>query len=662
MTSGKKAPGVTKTPFSTVLIANRGEIALRVIRSAKAAGFRTVAVFSDADRDARHVRAADAAVRIGEASPRKSYLDINRVIEAAKASGADAVHPGYGFLSENAQFAEACAKAGLVFIGPSAEAIRRMGDKAAAKAAMEAAGVPCVPGYQGDEQDEERLAAEAEKIGYPIMIKAVAGGGGRGMRLVSQPGEFASTLRSAKSEAKGGFGDDRVLLERAIVEPRHVEIQVFGDRYGNAIHLGERDCSVQRRHQKVIEEAPSPFVSPELRARMGEAATAAVRAIGYEGAGTLEFLVDGEGRFYFMEMNTRLQVEHPVTEAITGLDLVDLQLKIAAGEPIGFTQEEVRLDGHAIEVRLCAEDPDRNFMPQSGSVAMWKMPEGVRVEDALESGSVVSPYYDSMVAKIITHGATREEARRRLIQALDRTVVLGIKTNRSFLRCALAHDVFARGQATTAFIGTHSDELLAGKPEHAAELYALIALLLHLTEMPPAEGAGVHPLTHTFPVPMRFRIDEETIAATLAYQRNGNYRVEVQGQSHSVTVERLAPDHLAFAIGGVRQKLVFARNGSTLMLNWNGDDVTAEDLTRTAETSAESADSDGILRASMTGQVVAIHVDGDDKIAAGQPLITLEAMKMEHAQSLRIGGRVAEIMVKKGDQVASGQVLARIEI
>src|SRR5437667_5677786 len=370
---------VRRTPFFKVLVANRGEIALRVMRTARRLGYGVVAVYSDADRDALHVREADSAVRIGGALPAQSYLRIDAIIAAAKASGASAIHPGYGFLAENEDFAQACRDAGLVFIGPSPEAITAMGNKAGAKAIMQKAGVPCVPGYQGTDQSDNVMLAEAKKFGFPVMIKAVAGGGGRGMRLVADAAAFPDALRSARSEAQGAFGDPTVILERAIVDPRHVEIQVFGDRYGNAIHLGERDCSVQRRHQKLIEEAPSPKVTPELQARMGAVAVAAVKSIGYEGAGTLEFLLDGNGQFYFMEMNTRLQVEHPVTEAITGLDLVELQLRIAGGEPLGLRQEDIQFSGHAIEVRLCSEDATHDFMPQSGRMALWPMPETLRV-------------------------------------------------------------------------------------------------------------------------------------------------------------------------------------------------------------------------------------------------------------------------------------------
>ena len=421
--------------FTKILIANRGEIACRIIRTAQTLGYRTVAVYSEAEPLALHVTLADEAVCIGPAPVRESYLNIAALLAAARSTGADAVHPGYGFLSENDGFAQACLDAGLVFIGPDPQAILKMGNKAGAKRLMLAAGVPCVPGYQGADQSDATLLTKAAEIGFPIMVKAAAGGGGRGMRLVEHPQDLPVALVSARSEAGNAFGSEELILERAVLEPRHVEIQVFGDRHGHIIHLGERDCSIQRRHQKVFEEAPSPAVTPELRARMGAAAVAAARTVNYVGAGTVEFLLDREGHFYFLEMNTRLQVEHPVTECITGLDLVAWQIAVARGEPLPLTQEQVPLNGHAIEVRLYAEDPYNGFLPQSGDVALWHPPtgEGVRVDHGLASGQIVSPHYDPMIAKIIAHGATRDEARRRLIGALQRTRLLGLPHNLSLI-------------------------------------------------------------------------------------------------------------------------------------------------------------------------------------------------------------------------------------
>ncbi|WP_341896508.1 acetyl-CoA carboxylase biotin carboxylase subunit, partial [Ferrovibrio terrae] len=443
-------------PFTTILIANRGEIACRVIRSAQALGYKTVAVYSEADAGALHTQLADRAVCIGAAEAKQSYLSIAAVLAAAKATGADAVHPGYGFLSENADFAQACTDAGLTFIGPPSAAIAAMGNKAAAKQRMIAAKVPCVPGYQGADQSEAILVKAAEQIGLPVMVKAAAGGGGRGMRLVRDRADLPDAIRTARAEAENAFGSGELILEKAITGGRHVEIQVFADSHGNTIHLGERDCSVQRRHQKVIEEAPSPAVDAALRAKMGAAAVAAAQTIGYVGAGTVEFLLDADGSFYFLEMNTRLQVEHPVTEAITGLDLVALQIRVAAGEHLPLMQDDVQLNGHAIEVRLYAEAPAQNFLPQSGMLALWSPPEGVRVDHGLHgSNQAITPFYDPMIAKLISNGATREEARRRLIGALEATAALGIATNRGFLIDLLSHEDFAAGKATTAFIPQH---------------------------------------------------------------------------------------------------------------------------------------------------------------------------------------------------------------
>jgi geranyl-CoA carboxylase alpha subunit len=465
------------TLFRTILIANRGEIACRVMRTAKAMSYRTAAVYSDADADALHVRSADVAACIGPAEARASYLNAAAIIAAAKRLGADAVHPGYGFLSENADFACACAEAGLVFIGPSPDAIAAMGNKAAAKRRMLEAGVPCVPGYQGGDQSDATLAREAERIGFPVMVKAAAGGGGRGMRLVPSKKELPAALAAARAEATSAFGSGELILEKAVVGARHVEIQILADAHGACIHLGERDCSVQRRHQKVLEEAPSPAVDADLRTRMGAAAVAAARAIGYTNVGTVEFLLSPDGAYYFLEMNTRLQVEHPVTEMITGLDLVELQLRIAAGERLEIAQEDVCFTGHAIEARLYAEAPHRQFLPQSGTLVAWHPPfgAGVRVDHGLRESQAISPYYDPLLAKIIAHGATREAARRKLIQALEGTIALGIATNRAFLIDCLSQPEFTAGRATTQFIPTHFAKV--AKPPADDGALALAAVL-----------------------------------------------------------------------------------------------------------------------------------------------------------------------------------------
>ena len=649
------------TPFHKILIANRGEIALRVMRSATALGYRTVAVYSSADADARHVHEAGQAVHIGEAQPAQSYLRIDAIIEAARRCGADAVHPGYGFLAENAAFARACREAGLVFIGPSAESIVAMGNKAGAKRLMMAAGVPCIPGYQGEDQDEARLCAEAGRIGFPVMIKATAGGGGRGMRLVPDARSFPELLRSARSEAQGAFGDPEVILERAVVEPRHIEIQILADRYGNAIHLGERDCSVQRRHQKLIEEAPSPAVSPELRARMGATAVAAVKAIGYEGAGTLEFLLDRDGNYYFMEMNTRLQVEHPVTEAITGLDLVALQLRIAAGEPLPLAQEDVTFSGHAIEVRLCAEDADRGFMPQSGAIALWQAPAALRVEHALGSGAAIPPYYDSMIAKLVSHGGTRDEACRKLSRGLEDLVALGVTTNQVFLGRCLAHPAFAAGEATTAFIGQHQDALLRPDAPLRRRAAALAALLLYETSPERQPGAPAASLAPTLPIGLRYRLDGAEHQAALAFGGGNRFEVAMGETRFAFETLALGEHAVRFRCDGVVESADFHRDGNTLLLQYQGAPLRVEDHTRAAAARAGEAAGDGKLRASMNGRVVNVMVATGDQVEAGQPMVTLEAMKMEHIHVAPAAGRVGAVHVQIGDQAAAMRVIAEIE-
>ena len=512
--------------FSSVLVANRGEIACRIVRAARAEGLRAVAVYSDADADALHVRLADAAVRIGPAAAAQSYLSIDALIAAAKDAGAEAVHPGYGFLGESADFAERCAAAGLVFVGPPPSAMRAMGDKSAAKALMMAAGVPCAPGYHGEDQSEALFAEESRHIGYPLMVKASAGGGGRGMRVVREPEALKAALHSARAEAESAFGDGRLLLERALLGARHVEIQVFGDEHGAIVHLGERDCSIQRRHQKLIEESPSPAVSPELRARMGAAAVQAARAVGYVGAGTVEFLLAGDGSFYFLEMNTRIQVEHPVTECVTGIDLVRLQFQVAQGRALPFGQSDIALRGHAIEARLYAEDASADFLPSTGRIVAWRPGEGegVRVDCGVESGATVGPHYDSLLAKVIAFGSDREEARRRLVRALGGTFVAGVATNRDFLVDVLSRHDFIDGEATTAF--------LAGAPQRAAppsrEAIALAAVLLVERGRTPTPTAI--PTASWRASPLRLAVDGAETPATVRSQ-GGDRIVTVEGEA-----------------------------------------------------------------------------------------------------------------------------------
>jgi geranyl-CoA carboxylase alpha subunit len=653
--------GSTRTTvFHKILIANRGEIARRIMRTARRLGYGVVAVYSDVDAGALHVREAHQAVRIGEALPAQSYLRIDAIVAAAKAVGADAIHPGYGFLAENEAFAQACRAAGLVFIGPSPDAIKAMGNKAGAKAIMQAAGVPCVPGYQGADQSDAVMLAGAKKIGFPVMIKAVAGGGGRGMRLIADVSAFPDALHSARSEAQSAFGDGTVILERAIVDPRHIEIQVFGDRYGNAIHLGERDCSVQRRHQKLIEEAPSPKVTPELRARMGAVAVNAVKSLGYEGAGTLEFLLDTRSEFYFMEMNTRLQVEHPVTEAITGLDLVELQLRVASGEPLGLRQEDVKFSGHAIEVRLCSEDAAHDFMPQSGRMALWKMPDDVRVEHALQSGFEIPPFYDSMIAKLIGHGATRDEARRKLIHGLEQTAAFGVTTNQAFLAACLRHPVFAAGEATTAFIEKHRDELLAPGKSSPADI-AVAALLLYVTDPHTPPWRSGRTLAATFPLPLRIELGRSIHDLEIVRERDGGYVASLDGGEHRFEIDELGRDSIRFRGNGLMQSARFFRDGDRLYILHRGVTFAVRDLTLAAPAAATATGSDGKVRAAMNGRVVAVLVKAGERVAAGQPVMTLEAMKMEHVHVAPIAGVISAIDVAEGEQVTTGKIVVEIE-
>jgi geranyl-CoA carboxylase alpha subunit len=638
------------TPFTKILIANRGEIALRIMHSARVLGYATVSVYSDADRHARHVRAADQAVRVGEALPAQSYLRIDAIIEAARISGADAIHPGYGFLAENPALARACMEAGLVFIGPSAEAIEAMGHKAGAKRLMQEAGVSCVPGYQGD-QDEDLLCREAERIGFPIMIKATAGGGGRGMRQVDDPAAFVEALRGARSEAQSAFGDGEVILERAIVEPHHVEIQVFADRHGSAIHLGERDCSVQRRHQKLLEEAPSPAVDEALREHMGDTAVRAAKAIGYEGAGTLEFLLDRDGNYYFMEMNTRLQVEHPVTEAITGLDLVELQLRIAAGEALPLKQEDVRFRGHAIEARLCAESPRQGFMPQSGTMQAWHIPAGARAEEALEAGSPVLPFYDSMIAKLICHGVSRDEARRRLVLVMEGVVALGVETNQDFLARCLRHPEFSAGEATTAFINEHSEELLREDTDREKRAEALAAALLY---------GEVCPLGMRMPVLLHFALDGYECKLSVTGLASGRLAIDGAAGQTGVDDLSMSAGYVRFTIEGLSESAWLVRCGERIWFRYRGRGYALEDHTHQAATRGNNNGGENTVKASMTGRVVAVHVVEGDRVDSGQSLLTLEAMKMEHVHTAGVAGTVSALTAVEGDQVVTGRTLVEI--
>ncbi len=641
--------------FDKVLIANRGEIACRVIRTARAMGLGTVAVHSDVDRDALHVAMADEAVSLGGAAPADSYLRGEAIIEAARATGAGAVHPGYGFLSENPEFAEACEAAGLVFVGPSGQAMRKMGLKGAAKAEMEAAGVPVVPGYHGDDQSLETLAAAAKDIGYPVLIKAVAGGGGKGMRLVETEDAFRDALRAARAEAKAAFGNEDVLVEKFVAKPRHIEVQVFGDGT-SAVHLFERDCSLQRRHQKVIEEAPAPGMTQDMREAMGGAAVRAAEAIGYRGAGTVEFIVDAsEGlrpdRFYFMEMNTRLQVEHPVTEEITGVDLVEWQLRVAAGEPLPKTQDELSITGHAFEARLYAEDVAAGFLPATGRLEHLAFPEGVRAETGVRTGDEISPWYDPMIAKVVVHGPTRDIALARLKRGLEQTQVAGTVTNIGFLARLAGHKGFAEGDVDTGLIardlGALSDE--AALSDAGLGWAALVAAGL---------DAGAGPVTgFALWAPLR-----KSVTLALAGDSEEQVVLEVEGPD-SITAE-LRGARMTYERGangwqcGGRAVPAFARAGQAVTV-FEGAGHRAL-LVDPLERAAEGGAADGLVAAPMPGLVQAVHVQPGDHVEAGAPLAVLEAMKMEHVFRAAEAGEVAEVLARAGDQVAQGDPLVRM--
>lgn len=656
--------------FHKILIANRGEIACRVIRSARALGYRTVAVYSEADAGAPHVMLADEAVLIGPAPVTQSYLDPERLLKAASATGADAVHPGYGFLSENANFARACEKARLVFIGPSADAIHLMGNKAEAKRRMIEAGVPCVPGYEGKDQSDAAFVKAANEIGFPIMVKAAAGGGGRGMRLVEKKDQLTAALATARSEAKNAFGSDELILEKAVMQPRHVEFQVFGDSHGNIIHLGERDCSVQRRHQKVVEEAPCPVMTPQLREEMGAAAIAVARTIHYEGAGTVEFLLDASGKFYFLEMNTRLQVEHPVTECITGLDLVALQIRVARGEKLPFPQKDIALAGHAIEVRLYAEDPSNNFLPASGHVEVWQPAsgEGIRVDHGLNEGQDISPFYDPMIAKLIASGATRDEARRRLIRALEETIVFGPVTNRDFLIKILAHEEFAAGKATTAFIGENMDALKsAAHPTRAQAAIAAVLQYRMARETAAQMAVALYPALKDWAsagkLASRFAyaLDGETIEFRVVALGRETYRVEESEASHTIEILDDQNQLARVLIDGVQKGLNhFAKDENRIDLAIEGTSFVLDNLLSRAKAAGDTTSS-GHIRAPMHGNILRLHVTVGDHVTEGQKLAVLEAMKMEHEINATINGKVIAVNAAPGDQVPANTLIVEIE-
>ncbi|HEX4108690.1 MAG TPA: acetyl-CoA carboxylase biotin carboxylase subunit [Solirubrobacteraceae bacterium] len=643
--------------FDTLLIANRGEIAVRIARSARRMGLRAVAVHSTADAGAPHVAACDLAVEIGPPEAARSYLDGPRIIRAARATGAGAIHPGYGFLAENAGFAQACADAGIVFVGPSPYAIGAMGDKAAAKRLMRAAGVPVVPGYDGEEQGDERLLAEAQGIGFPLMVKAAAGGGGKGMRLVHDAATLPDALAGARRESRSAFGSDELLLERAVVRPRHVEIQVLADTHAHCLHLGERDCSVQRRHQKVIEESPSPAVDAALRARMGAAGVAAAQAVDYVGAGTIEFLLDSDGEFYFLEMNTRLQVEHPVTELVTGLDLVEWQLRIARGEHLELTQDQVTMTGHAIEARLYAEDPDNDYLPATGTVARWEAPagEGIRVDAGIVAGSTITPYYDPMIAKVIAHGDDREQARTRLVRTLEETTVLGPVTNRTLLVAMLRTPEFAAGAATTAFLEEHPPRMPAPTSGDVAAIAAWLYDARRREADRAAPGLAGWSSTGALDSRRRYAIGE-TIHAVSVHETPGAVEILVGDEGHAVTLDGETPiiDGDARPLRGVELA------AGQILVSFDRLDLEIRDV-GALPPGALDAIGGGVLVAPMHGKVIAVDAELGAAVVDGQRLVVMEAMKMEH-EIVADGDGVLEEIVGDGAQVAAGQVLARIAL
>ncbi len=663
--------------FDKILIANRGEIAVRVARTARRLGVRTIAVYSDADAKALHVQACDEAYRLGPPPPRESYLDGDKIIAIAKAAGAQAIHPGYGFLSENEAFAAACEREGIAFIGPPPAAIAAMGSKSAAKTIMSEARVPLVPGYHGADQDPALLASEAAKIGYPVLIKATAGGGGKGMKIVTSEREFASALASAQREAKASFGDDRVLIERYLTSPRHIEIQVFADKHGHAVHLYERDCSVQRRHQKVLEEAPAPGMTAERRKAMGDAAVAAAKAIGYVGAGTVEFIAEQDGRFYFMEMNTRLQVEHPVTEMITGLDLVEWQLRVAAGEPLPLAQDAILLRGHAIEARLYAEDPDRGFLPSIGRIVHWRMPRQdarVRVDTGFRAGDEVTPYYDPMLGKLIVWGADRHRACAGLLSALGDCEVAGVATNIAFLERVVAHPAFANAQLDTGLIDKHRDALFPppGDTPRRALVAAAVAEYLAETRSQAAASAssgdphspwnahdGWWPNREPLGMALRFADGEAVHDVRVAPQSNGTLRISFASGETVVRVDEEA-DRLLIDEGDARFQASVVTLGEDRQVFAPGVRRRLRFVDPLAHAGEEEPHA-GHLMAPMSGSIVAVFVRPGDKVEKGAPLCVLEAMKMEHTIVAPAAGVVTAVNCAVGERVSEGADLVDLE-
>ena len=651
-----------------ILVANRGEIAVRVIRTAKAHGYRTVAVYSEADTEAPHVKAADEAVYIGPSPAAESYLAAGKLLAAAELTGADAIHPGYGFLSENADFAVACEKSGITFIGPPAAAIDLMGSKRRSKIAMLEAGVPCIPGYEGANQDDDCFAAEAQRIGFPVMVKASAGGGGKGMRLVNSIRDLKDAIGMARSEARKAFGSDELILEKALTDARHIEIQVFADNHGNVVHLGERDCSIQRRHQKVVEEAPSPFVDEALRQRMGRAAVDAAKACAYRGAGTVEFLVDKDANFYFLEMNTRLQVEHPVTEQVTGLDLVAWQLQVAAGEPLPLAQEEITLTGHAMEVRLYAEDPCNDFLPQTGTVQLcrWPQTQGVRIDYGIAGGQAISAYYDPMLAKVIASGRNRDEARRRLACAVEDTVLLGVKSNKQFLASILRNEVFAAGESTTAFIEKEfaNDASFKQRSPSITEFGIAAGLLLYGNAADPGAKDPLFGWRNTPATYAAMRLQHDNTGYELRVRVRADGRellidVEQDGNSAALRFLSIGIQRCTVVAGDVRRSVHYAFDGPRLYIDSGHGSTEFEDVTHRPRSAADAFGSGQVL-APMNGLIVQTLVTEGDRIEKGQTVVILESMKMELQLQADVSGIVTAVHTQEGAQVVARQLLVEI--
>ncbi len=655
--------------FSKILIANRGEIACRVIKTARRLGVKTVALYSDADAGARHVAMADEAVHIGGSAARDSYLVVDKILDAAKRTGAQAVHPGYGFLSENAGFAEACGKAGIVFIGPPPAAIRAMGSKSEAKKIMGKAEVPLVPGYHGDDQSPALLASEAGKIGFPVLIKASAGGGGKGLRIVDAADKFNDALEGAKREAKASFADDHVLIEKYLTRPRHIEIQVFADGRGDCVYLFERDCSIQRRHQKVIEEAPAPDMDPARRQAMGAAAVAAAKAIGYVGAGTVEFIADQDGTFYFMEMNTRLQVEHPVTEAITGQDLVEWQLLVAAGGALPLKQDELHIDGHAVEVRLYAEDPARNFLPSTGTLVHLRLPQEdahVRVDTGVRQGDTVTPFYDPMIAKVIVHDRDRASAMRRMAALMAATEVVGVTTNAALLEALCSHPAFVGGEVDTGFIERHRAELFPTAAP-ADDRTVAVATLARLAEWTPSSndpwdqknGFRLLGIGHE---EVRWRDGEREIAVVVRRHRDGTLGLELPGGARTATVRATGEGALAIVLGGERfeARVVRRDNDYTCFFGAGGRRLRLVDPLDVTQYEAAAADQTAV-RSPLPGKIIDLKVKAGDSVSKGQALLVLEAMKMEHTLSAPADGKIRSVRYAVGEQVPEGADLVEFE-